>query len=73
METRVFESGNSKAVWLPKEFDLPCGPISIRKEGGRIILEELSESGWPAGFFESVRISRKDFGRESLTSRDKTL
>jgi hypothetical protein len=58
---------------LPKEFELRCGPVSIRKEGCRIILEELSESGWPAGFFQSVRINRDDFGREPLEYREKTL
>lgn len=73
METRVFKSGNSKAVRLPRDFDLPCGPVSIRKEGDRIILEKLTENGWPVDFFESVRIDREDFGREPLPYREKKL
>ncbi len=73
METKVFRSGNSKAVRLPKELDLPCGPVSIRREGRRLIVEEVTANGWPAGFFESVRIDRKDFRRESLAHREKAL
>ncbi len=73
METKVFRSGNSKAVRLPKEFDLPCGPVSIRREGRRLIVEELSGDGWPDGFFESVRIDREGFGREPLVHRERSL
>ncbi len=28
METKVFKSGNSLAVRLPKGMDLPCGPMT---------------------------------------------
>jgi virulence-associated protein VagC len=73
METRVFKSGNSLAVRLPKELELPCGKVSIRREGRKLVIEEVTEHGWPDGFFESVRISRKDFGRESPTYREKSL
>jgi virulence-associated protein VagC len=37
METKVFKSGNSKAVLLPKELELPCGRVSIRREGGKLV------------------------------------
>jgi virulence-associated protein VagC len=73
MNTKVFRSGNSLAVRLPKELGLLCGTVSIHREGRKIIIEEVSENGWPAGFFESVRISRKDFGREDLTYKEKSL
>jgi antitoxin VapB len=59
MKTKIFKSGNSLAVRLPKELELPCGTVSIHREGRKIIIEELTENGWPEGFFESVRISRK--------------
>lgn len=64
MKTKVFKSGNSRAVRLPKELELPCGTVSIRREGRRIVIEEVTAGGWPEGFFESIRITRKDFGRE---------
>jgi virulence-associated protein VagC len=53
--------------------ELPCGTVSIHREGRKIIIEELTENGWPEGFFESVRISRKDFGRDKTTYLEKAL
>lgn len=73
MKTKVFKSGNSLAVRLPKELELPCGPVSIHREGRKIIIEEVTANGWPEGFFESVRISRKDFGREKAAYVEKVL
>ena len=66
-------SGNSRAIRIPKELELPCGPVSIRREGSRLVIESITESGWPAGFFEDIVINRKDFGREHLTVREKSL
>lgn len=73
MHTKVFKSGNSLAVRLPKELELPCGRVSIHREGRRLVIEEVTENGWPEGFFESVRITRKDFGRESPAYQEKFL
>lgn len=73
MKTKVFKSGNSLAVRLPKALELPCGTVSIHREGGKIIIEEVTENGWPAGFFESVRITRKDFAREKSAYVEKGL
>lgn len=73
METRVFKNGNSLAVRLPKGLELPCGRVSIRRDGRKLVIEEVTETGWPQGFFESVRISRKEFGREPATYREKAL
>ena len=73
MKTKVFKCGNSLAVRLPKALELPCGSVSIHREGRKIIIEEVTENGWPEGFFESVRIARKDFGREKPTYGEKAL
>jgi virulence-associated protein VagC len=73
MKTKIFKSGNSLAIRLPKALELTCGPASIYREGGKIIIEQVTETGWPEGFFESVRISRKDFGREKATYAEKAL
>ncbi|MGL4398648.1 MAG: antitoxin [Luteolibacter sp.] len=73
MKTKIFKSGNSLAVRLPKAFELSCGPVSIHREGSRIIIEEVSETGWPAGFFESIQITRKDFARGKTAYQEKTL
>lgn len=73
MKTKVFKSGNSLAIRLPKELELPCGEVSIRREGSTLVVEELAPSGWPAGFFEDIRISRDDFGREPVRYEEKSL
>ena len=73
MKTKIFKSGNSLAVRLPKALELPCGTVSIHRGGRKIIIEEVTEMGWPEGFFESVRISRKDFGREKPAYLEKSL
>lgn len=73
METRVFKSGNSLAVRLPKGMELPCGTVSIHRDGRRIVIEEATHTGWPEGFFESIRITREDFGREKPSYMEKSL
>ena len=73
MKTKVFKSGNSLAVRLPKELEIPCGDVSIRREGKLIVIEELSPTGWPKGFFEEIRISRDHFGREPVHYEERPL
>jgi virulence-associated protein VagC len=73
MKTKIFKSGNSLAVRLPKSIELPCGTVSIRREGRKIVIEETTDNGWPEGFFENVRISRKDFSRETPAYTEKSL
>ena len=72
METKVFKSGNSLAVRLPKGMELPKGKVSIRKEGQVLVIEEISK-GWPEGFFEEIRIDREDFGKEKQFYNEKKL
>lgn len=73
VKTRVFKSGNSLAVRLPKAMNLPCGPVSIRREGRRIVIEEEAAGAWPEGFFEEIRVGRNEFGREVPEYREKRL
>jgi virulence-associated protein VagC len=73
MKTKIFKSGNSLAVRLPKALELLCGAVSIHREGRKIIIEEITENGWPEGFFDNVRISRQNFGREKTTYVEKVL
>ena len=39
---KVFMTGRSQAVRLPKEFRFTCDEVRIRKEGDAVILEPLS-------------------------------
>lgn len=72
METMVFKSGNSLAVRLPRGFELPCGKVSLRREGKKIVIEKLGDE-WPDNFFEDIHISRESFSREPVTYTEKKL
>jgi len=39
---RVFKSGNSQAVRLPKEFRVNCNELQIERRGKEIVLREKS-------------------------------
>jgi antitoxin VapB len=48
---KVFWSGRSQAVRLPKEFRFRTETVIIRQEGDTLILEPADE--WPEGYVES--------------------
>lgn len=39
--TKVFRSGNSQAVRIPKEFQIQSGEVEILRRGGELVLREL--------------------------------
>jgi antitoxin VapB len=41
--TRVFKSGNSQAVRLPKQFSVQCSELEIFRRGDEIILRQPSK------------------------------
>lgn len=49
---KVFWSGRSQAVRLPKEFRFEGDEVSIRKEGRSVILEPVEKPKWPKGFWK---------------------
>lgn len=52
---KVFWSGRSQAIRLPKQYRLACREVRIRKDGARIVIEPpkvvLDARGWPVGFW----------------------
>lgn len=46
MRTRIFQSGDSQAVWIPKElqFDRLDIDYDIERQGDRLIINPLSDS-----------------------------
>lgn len=56
---KVFKSGNSQAVRIPKEFHLDGNEVEIRKQGGSVILRPMKKS-W-AALIESLRKFSDDF------------
>jgi antitoxin VapB len=52
---KVFWSGRSQAIRLPKKFRLACREVRIQKEGTRLVIEPpqspLDAHGWPVSFW----------------------
>ncbi|WP_025209560.1 AbrB/MazE/SpoVT family DNA-binding domain-containing protein [Hippea sp. KM1] len=68
--TKVFKSGNSYAVRLPKEFRLNCDTVYIKKEGKRIVLIPPDDK-WD-DLFDRLRES-KDITSEFMKKRNQPL
>jgi antitoxin VapB len=64
-KAKVFQSGNSQAVRLPKEFRFPAGveEVSIRRHGDQLILEPLERQEWPPDFWQAFGGMSDDFER----------
>lgn len=64
METaKLFTTGGSQAVRLPKEYRFQGSEVFIRKEGEAVIIEPKSKGRWPRGFFKRIRIMDRNFRR----------
>lgn len=42
---KIFTSGGSQAVRLPREFRLPGDEVRISRDGSRVVLEPIAPSG----------------------------
>jgi antitoxin VapB len=58
---RVFKTGRSQAVRLPKEFRFDSDTVLVHREGNAVVLEPTRE--WPAGWMESFVGAPGDFER----------
>ncbi len=64
METaKLFTTGGSQAVRLPKEYRFEGTEVFIRKEGDAVIIEPKSRPRWPRRFFQRIRITDRNFRR----------
>lgn len=62
VETRVFRSGNSDAVRLPRRFGLSGKLVRLyRGAGDRVIIEPKARRRWPPGFLTSFGRVTPDF------------
>ena len=67
---RVFKSGNSQAVRLPKEFPLDADQVEIFREGQDIVLRQLPRNG--AAVFDVLSSLPADFmadGRQDTPAK----
>lgn len=62
---KVFWSGNSQAIRLPKEFRFPpdTGEVEIHREGLRIVLAPVQVEEWPKSFWRAFGAVTEDFER----------
>jgi antitoxin VapB len=58
---RVFTTGRSQAVRLPKEFRFDSDTVLVHREGSSVILEPIRE--WPDGYVQSFEGVPEDFVR----------
>jgi virulence-associated protein VagC len=53
---KVFWTGRSQAVRLPKEFRFEEEEVAIHREGDRVILEPVrGRRRWPRGYWDRMR------------------
>jgi antitoxin VapB len=60
---KLFKSGGSQAVRLPKEFRFKGSEVYVEQDGVRLILIPKEKRPWPRNFFRSVRVTDPAFGR----------
>jgi hypothetical protein len=60
---KVFYTGRSQAVRIPREFRFREREVSIRRDGEAVILEPLRKPCWPRGFWRRIRIGDPAYGR----------
>lgn len=69
---RVFQSGNSQAVRLPKEFRFSCDQVEIFRRGDEVVLRERPRSALE--IFEALSQLPQDFmaqGREDAAPQER--
>jgi antitoxin VapB len=65
---KVFQTGRSQAVRLPKEFRFKGDTVLVRREGTAVILEP---DGWPEGYALSFAGLADDFQRPPQGKTDR--
>ncbi len=66
---KIFWTGRSQAVRLPKEFRFDTETVSVRREGKAVILEPTDD--WPEGYVKSFSGVPDDFSRPPQGKVDK--
>ena len=58
---KIFWTGRSQAVRLPKEFRFDTDTVRVHRVGAAVILEPVDD--WPEGYVESFAGAPEDFQR----------
>ncbi len=60
-KAKVFWTGRSQAIRLPKEFRFETDTVLVRRQGRAVVVEPAYE--WPEGYVESFAGVPDDFAR----------
>jgi virulence-associated protein VagC len=60
---KLFATGGSQAVRLPKEFRFDVPEVYVVREENRVVLIPKEKRQWPRGFFRTIRIRDARFKR----------
>jgi len=60
-KAKVFWTGRSQAIRLPKEFRFNTDTVLVRRQGRAVVVEPAHE--WPEGYVESFAGLAEDFTR----------
>ena len=60
---KLFTTGGSQAVRLPKECRFEGDEVFIRREGAAVVLEPTAKRRWPRNFFARIRVTDPTFSR----------
>jgi antitoxin VapB len=62
---KIFWSGNSQAVRLPRDFRFPAGTdqVEIHRDGDRLVLKAVQREDWPEDFWRAFEGMSDDFER----------
>ena len=66
---RIFKTGRSQAVRLPKEFRFDSDTVLVHREGSAVVLEPARD--WPADWIESFAGVPEDFHRPDQGATEK--
>jgi len=68
MVAKIFKTGNSLALRLPRALHPKVGAVSIEARGETWVVHPLKPAGWPRGFFSKIRIAGAAFERPAQGS-----
>ena len=60
---KLFSTGGSQAVRLPKEFRFEGDEVFVEREGDAVILTPKTKRRWPKNFFDAIHIKDPKFKR----------
>jgi len=63
MIAKIFKTGNSMALRLPRQLNPKVGTVTIETRGDAWIVHPVKPQKWPRGFFSKIRISDAAFAR----------